>query len=54
MKPYACSRGKGIKIFSDLDDIVAEVTKEPEELSYVQQQIAKRIPNRKVREVASN
>ena len=48
MKPYACSRGKGIKLFSNLDDIVAEVTKEPEKFSYVQQMIANKIRNKKV------
>jgi len=48
LKPYAASRGRGIKLFSNLDDIVAEVNKDPEKLSYVQQQIAKRVKKRKV------
>ena len=54
MKPYAASRGRGIKIFSNLDDIVAEVNKDPEKLSYVQQQIAKRVKKRKVRKVVGS
>lgn len=48
MKPYASSRGRGIKILSSLEAILAEVTREPEEMSYVQRQIAKRVNRRKV------
>ena len=54
LKPYAASRGRGIKILSNLDDIVAEVNKDPEKLSYVQQQIAKRVHKRKVTKVVGS